>query len=213
VPSRPRRALVVIDVQNEYVSGNLPIEYPAPDLSLRNIDRAMRAARRAAVPVVVVQNSAPTSSPIFAKGSPGWALHPLVAVAPREHYVEKTLPSAFAGTDLADWTKREGIDTLCLAGYMTHNCIAATAFQAVHAGFPVEVLADATGSVPYANAAGRATAREIHHAFCVVLQSRFAAVLETDDWIAALESASRPPRDSIFGSNQAARAARTTRAA
>ncbi|MBH9687194.1 cysteine hydrolase, partial [Burkholderia cepacia] len=29
-----RRALIVIDVQNEYVTGNLPIEYPPLDVSL-----------------------------------------------------------------------------------------------------------------------------------------------------------------------------------
>ena len=33
----PRRALIVIDVQNEYVSGDLPIEYPDIHSSLANI--------------------------------------------------------------------------------------------------------------------------------------------------------------------------------
>ncbi|EQD52965.1 hypothetical protein B1A_12544, partial [mine drainage metagenome] len=31
--NKPRRALIVIDVQNEYVTGNLPIEYPDIHLS------------------------------------------------------------------------------------------------------------------------------------------------------------------------------------
>jgi nicotinamidase-related amidase len=44
----PRRALVVIDVQNEYVTGNLPIEYPAIDSSLpRSATRWMPPARTA----------------------------------------------------------------------------------------------------------------------------------------------------------------------
>lgn len=34
---KPRRALIVIDVQNEYVTGKLPIEYPDVRLSLRNL--------------------------------------------------------------------------------------------------------------------------------------------------------------------------------
>ena len=75
----PRRALIVIDVQNEYVSGDLPIEYPEVQSSLANIGRAMDAARAAGVPVVVVQNFAPGGSPIFARGSDGAELHPVVA--------------------------------------------------------------------------------------------------------------------------------------
>ena len=35
--SSPRRALLVIDVQNEYFTGQLPIEFPAVSISLPNI--------------------------------------------------------------------------------------------------------------------------------------------------------------------------------
>src|SRR5476649_600514 len=52
----PRRALLVIDVQNEYVTGDLPIEFPDVQTSLANIARAMDAARDAGIPIVVVQN-------------------------------------------------------------------------------------------------------------------------------------------------------------
>lgn len=75
----PRRALIVIDVQNEYVSGDLPIEYPDVQTSLANIGRAMDAARAAGVPVVIVQNFAPADSPLFARGSNGAELHPVVS--------------------------------------------------------------------------------------------------------------------------------------
>src|SRR5262245_53919275 len=99
----PRRALIVIDVQNEYIDGGLRIEFPPVQRSLSDILRAMDAAGVAGVPVVVVQNSAPASSPLFAKGSHGWTLHAEVAKRHRAHYIEKTLPSAFHGTDLAVW--------------------------------------------------------------------------------------------------------------
>ncbi|MDB5776917.1 MAG: isochorismatase hydrolase [Herbaspirillum sp.] len=200
----PRRALVVIDVQNEYVSGNLLIEYPEVRLSLRNIGRAMDFASESGIPVIVVQNTAPDGAPIFAKDTPGWQLHDAVADRPRDHYVEKTLPSAFAGTDLADWIEKNGIDTLTVLGYMTHNCVDSTIKQALHAGLAVEFLPDAAGSVPYANGAGYASAEQIHHAFCIVLQSRFAAVVKTDDWIELVSSGKLPERDTIFQSNRRA---------
>lgn len=204
-----RRALIVIDVQNEYVSGNLRIEYPDVRTSLENIGKAIDAARRASIPVIVVQNSAPPAAPIFAKGSSGWQLHDIVASRLHDHYLEKMLPSAFAGTDLAAWLEANAIDTLTVVGYMTHNCVAATVYQALHAGLAVEVLHDATGSVPYANRAGSASAADIHRAYTVVFQSRFAAVLGTEEWIAAIESGTVPARDSIYQSNQRARASMT----
>ena len=40
------RALIVIDVQNEYVTGNLPIVYPDLTTSLANIGAAIDTANR-----------------------------------------------------------------------------------------------------------------------------------------------------------------------
>ncbi|MGH8806419.1 MAG: cysteine hydrolase family protein [Noviherbaspirillum sp.] len=202
----PRRALIVIDVQNEYVTGNLPIEYPPVQDSLANIGRAIDAARAAGVPVIVVQHDAPEISPLFAKGSDGWKLHPVVGDRMRDHHISKTTPSAFTGTDLAQWLTDRQIDTLTVIGYMTHNCDAATIMHASHAGLNVEFLTDATGAVPYENAGGKVSAEEVHRVFSVVFHSNFAAAATTDDWIVAVQ-AKRPIRcDNVYASNQRARA-------
>lgn len=200
----PRRALVVIDVQNEYESGGLRIQYPPVADSLRNIGRAMDAAHAAGIPVIVAQQSSPADAPLFATGSRGWELHPVVASRPREHYLRKTLPSAFAGTDLGDWLTAHAIDTLAVVGYMTHNCNDTTIKHAFDAGLQVEFLMDASGSVPYVNRAGAATAEEIHRVFAVVEQSRYAAVMTTDEWVAHLAHGTTPERDSIHASHQRA---------
>jgi len=112
-----------------------------------------------------------------------------------------------AGTDLGRWLVGRGIDTLAVAGYMTHNCVDSTVRHALHAGYRVEVLADAIGAVSYANAAGRADARSIHEAFTVVMQSRFAAVMPVDDWVDAVAGRREPVRDSIYASVRRAREA------
>jgi nicotinamidase-related amidase len=203
----PQRALIVIDVQNEYVNGRLPIEFPPLQDSLANIGAAMDAAHRAGIPVCVVQNEAPETSPLFAKGSAGWALHPAVAHRPRDHLVVKTLPDAFAKTDLGEWLEHQGIDTITVVGYMTHNCDAATIFHAMHRGLTVEFLADASGAVSYSNEAGHARAADIHRAFTVVLHSRFAAVAPTSTWITSVETGDRLPKSSIIASHAAAQAA------
>ncbi len=200
----PRRALIVIDVQNEYVSGRLCIEFPPVEDSLRHIADAMAVATSNGIPIVTVQQTAPPDAPLFAQGSEGWQLHAVMAGQDADHRVEKTLPSALRGTNLEAWLRERDIDTLTLAGYMTHNCVLSTAIDAAQAGFVVEVLADASGSVPYANEAGTTTAEILHRTICVLLQSRFAAVAPTQAWIEHLACGQALPRSNIFASNQAA---------
>ena len=202
--TQPRRALVVIDVQNDYDGGNLAIQHPPFTETVANVARAMDAAAAAAIQIVVVRQMAPETSPIFAKGSHGGEMHPEIARRAHDHYVEKTLPSAFAGTDLEAWLRANAIDTIAIAGYMTHNCDLSTIIHAMHMGFAVEFLSDASGSVPYANSAGYASAEDIHRVVSVVLQSRFAAVLRTAEWIDCLKTGALPGRDTIYASNQRA---------
>ena len=199
----PRRALIVIDVQNEYVTGRLRIEHPPVQASLERIGEAIDAAHAAGVPVVLVQNAAPENAPLFAHGSDGHRLHAVVASRPYDLLVHKTLPSAFTDTGLAAWLAGRHIDTLAVAGYMTHNCDAATIMEAMHRGFHVEFLDDAAGSVSYRNEAGFASAQDIHHAFRVVLHSRFAAVVSTAEWVAAIARGERLERSTIFASHAA----------
>ena len=203
----PRRALVVIDVQNEYFEGGgLPIEYPPVEQTLPNITRAMDAAQAAGVPVVVVRHHAPKGAPLFQADTHNGQLHPEVARRPHDHLVTKSFPSVFTGTDFADWIASNSIDTLSIAGYMTHNCDASTAFEAMHRGLGVEFLSDASGALPYANAAGRVTAEEIHRVFSVVFHSNFAAVTGTSAWIAAMREGRAIEKDNVLLSNRRGRA-------
>lgn len=198
----PHRALLVIDVQNEYVTGNLLIEYPPVQTSLRNIGLAMDAARAAGIPVIVVQHDAPEESPLFAKGSQAWELHPMITERPADHRINKRMASVFTGTDLAQWLADRNIDTLTIIGYMTHNCDASTIYHASHDGLKVEFLADASGAPSYENAAGKASAEEIHRVFSTVFHSNFAAVTSTQDWIEAMQEGRALEPDNVYLSNQ-----------
>jgi len=201
----PNRALIVIDVQNDYIGGNLPIAHPATEVSLPNIGRAIDAARIAGIPVIVVQNVAPEGSPFMAKGTTGAELHEVVTSRPRDHYFLKNLPSCFANTDLDVWLRQHGVDTLTVVGYMTHNCDFSTIVDAVHRGFNCEFLSDASGSLPYANSAGAASAEEIHRVMTVVMQARFATVMTTEQWLSAISGGETPARDNIYASNRRGR--------
>ena len=158
--------------------------------------------KQPAIPIIVVQQFAPAGSPVFAQGSNGWELHEVVRSRTWDHYFEKKLPSAFAGTNLADWLGERQINTLTVVGYMTHNCDDSTIKHAFHAGLAVEFLSDAAGSLPYLNKAGAAGAEEIHRTFAIVMQARFAAVMGTEEWVNLLRTNGAAERDNIFQSNQ-----------
>ena len=202
-----RRALIVIDVQNDYDGGNLAITYPPFAQTLPNVARAMDEATARGVKVVVIRMLAPPTSNVFRPGTPGADLHPEIARRPRDKYLEKTLPSAFTGTDLEYWLRVNGVETVTIAGYMTHNCDLSTVVHALHMGFAVEFLSDATGSLDYRNSAGAATAEEIHRVMSVVFQSRFGAVVTTEQWVGHLAAGTVPERDNPYASSQRAIAA------
>ncbi|WP_342588526.1 cysteine hydrolase family protein [Chelatococcus asaccharovorans] len=203
-PNTPLRALIVVDAQNDYDGGNLAIQHPPFPDGIENITRAIDEAHAAGIKIVIVKQLSPEDSPVFAKGSHGGALHPKIADRPRDHLIEKSLPSAFTGTDLETWLRANAIDTVTVVGFMTHNCVLSTIVHALHMGFSVEFLSDAAGSIPYANSAGYASAEEIHRVVRIVLQSRFAAVLHTADWIERLKAGVLPERDTIYASYQRA---------
>jgi nicotinamidase-related amidase len=178
------RALLVIDVQNEYFTGALPITHPAGHLG--RILEVMDAAE-GKIPTIVIQHHFPQpEKPFFQRGSHGWELHPEVASRPRDLLVEKTLPGSFTNTPLEAWLRQRGIDTVAIAGYMTHMCCDTTAREAVHRGFQVESLSDATGTLPLSNAAGAVTAAELHRTILCAQQMLLSEVLPSSKWLERL---------------------------
>jgi nicotinamidase-related amidase len=178
------RALLVIDVQNEYFTGALPITHPAGHLE--QILRVMDAAQTR-IPTILIQHTfTQADKPFFQKGTPGWQLHPEVAKRPRDVLIEKNLPGSFTNTGLEDWLRQRAISTVTIAGYMTHMCCDTTARQAVHRGFNVEFLSDATGTLPLSNSAGKVTAEELHRSILCAQQMLLSEVLPSSEWLSRL---------------------------
>ncbi|WP_342661552.1 hypothetical protein Rruber_05350 (plasmid) [Rhodococcus ruber] len=200
--STPRRALVVVDVQQEYFDGPLQIQYPPREQSLANIVAAVDAAAAHDVPVIVVQHRMPDGAPVFAEGTTGWSLHPDIEhrVDPACKRVHKGYGSVFAGTDVAEWLHDHAVDTVTIVGYMTNNCDLATAVEAEGLGFATEILSDATGAIHLANEAGQVSAQSLHTTLMVLLQSNFAAVTTTTQWIEAVRSGSALPKSNLVES-------------
>jgi nicotinamidase-related amidase len=175
-------ALLVIDVQNEYFTGSMPVTYPME--SLKNILRAMDHAHTKGIPVAVIRHTnLAGNAGTFKKGTVNWELHDEINRRPADILVEKNLPGRFTRTNLENWLKSKGISRVTIAGYMTQMCCDTTARQAFHRGYSVDFLSDATGTLSFANSAGTITAGELHKAILITQQMLFSRVLTTDEWI------------------------------
>ena len=180
-----KKALLVIDVQNEYFSGELSVTYPLGTMS--NILKTMKAAKANSIPIIAIQHTAPQpDSSSFIKGSKAWEIHEDVLKIGYDYIVEKNLPGSFTGTNLEEILRSNGIDTVVISGYMSQMCCDTTARQALHLGFCVEFLSDATGTLAFSNYAGTVTAEELHRAILVTQAMRFSKVMSTKEWIQSI---------------------------
>jgi nicotinamidase-related amidase len=139
-----KTAVVFIDYQNEYRNG--PLALP-DETAASNAARQLRAwADRAGIAVIHVLHRALATAPIFAPDSEGAT--PIAGLVPSESeaVIHKHQPSAFTGTSLHDELQTRGVETLIVAGYMTHNCVDSTAREAFHRGYRVAVVADASAT-------------------------------------------------------------------
>ncbi|MFL1504745.1 cysteine hydrolase family protein [Pseudomonas sp. O64] len=128
-------ALLIIDMQNGLYDGpDKPFER---ERVLGTINQLIQRARTANAPIFVARHTGPAGSPIEA-GSPLWQLWPGLNVdAARDHLFNKTRPSCFWGTDLAQQLAAKQVDELVIVGMKTQFCVDTTCRVAVELGFSV----------------------------------------------------------------------------
>lgn len=136
----PVQALVVVDVQSAFVSG----EGAVPDAA-RLVDTTadlIARARRSGALVVHLQNDgAPGADD--EPGTPGWALHHEVRLEPAEVVIRKPRDDGFARTSLGRLLTDNGVTSLAVCGVMSEMCVQATARTALARGYRVVLPYDA----------------------------------------------------------------------
>lgn len=182
-----KRVLLVIDVQNEYFTGKLPVTYPED--SFQNIIKAIDFANENRIPVIPIKHSKLEKDAVtFKKGSKEHKIHKEVLKRDYAKIIEKNLPGSFTGTELESYLDKKDIDTVVICGYMTQMCCDTTARQAMHLGFNVEFLSDATGTLDISNSAGEISAEELHKAILITQAMIFSKVMTTEEWINNIEN-------------------------
>lgn len=176
-------ALLIIDFQNEYFTGRMPI--PDGMKALENTQRLIKFADKESIPVIHVQHIAPDDAAVFAKNGKTVDFHPLMKPRAQDKLVQKTTVSVFASTDLDAQLKKAGVKTLIISGLMTHACVAGAARDAAPLGYDVVVASDASATRAITRADGRSVTKdELHNSALAEIEDTFGSVLTTSQIIA-----------------------------
>ncbi len=168
-------SLILIDYQNEYLSG--PIAVTGAEAAVAKAADLLARARAAGGRIIhVAHKGAPGG--LFDRTGHRGALIEALAPADGETVVEKPRPNAFSGTNLADLVGPAGSPVI-IAGFMTHMCVSSTARAALDLGLVTTVAGDAcaTRDLPRPDG-GAIPAADLHEAELAALADRFACIAD-----------------------------------
>jgi nicotinamidase-related amidase len=173
--------VIVIDAQNEYVNGKLPLA--GVDVALDRIAQLLERAREASAPVIHVVHRGRAGG-LFDPLGKFFQIHPKAAPAEGEKIIEKELPNAFARTPLQLALQATERKSLIIAGFMTHLCVSATARAALDHSWRTTVVGDAgaTRDLPCPFGGDPIPASEVHRSALAAIADRFASVARVADF-------------------------------
>jgi len=192
-----KTAMIVVDLQNDFVASGAAMETPAARQIVPKIAEALRICRDAGIKIIYTAHVHRRDGcdmglfddlhpPIanrdaLVDGTPGVEVYPDLAPAPGEHVIKKHRYSGFFGTDLDIILREWGVDTVIISGTTTENCCHATARDAMFRNYRVVFLSDATATYDYPDRGfGMMPAAEVHHATIVILAASTAHVMSVD---------------------------------
>ncbi len=126
-------------------------------------------------------NSIHPASPLV-KGKAGNAIHPAVRPAEGEPVFEKSVNSAFIGTDLEEQLRRLGARIVVVAGMTTEHCVSTTVRMSANLGFRTWLVEDATATFDKVSGSGkRFSAELIHEVELASLEGEFAELVRVPE--------------------------------
>ena len=167
--------LLIIDAQREYTDGLLPLAGVVP--AVEQLAVLLDKARAAGAPVVHVRHA--SKGKAFNPASTGYEIVKVLTPRDGEVIVDKGLPNAFAGTELARHLGATARKNLIVGGFMTHMCVSATVRSATDHGFMCTIAADtvATRDLPDATGGATVDAAAINRITLAALSDRFAWIV------------------------------------
>jgi nicotinamidase-related amidase len=183
----PKRALLLIDIQNDYFPGG-KWTLAGMELAADNAARLLAAARVKGDLVVHVRHEFPSAdAPFFQPGSDGAKIHAKVQSLSGEPVVLKHHVNAFRETDLKQILDSHGIEEVVICGAMSHMCVDAGTRAASDLGYQSIVVHDACATRDQEFASKTIPAADVHAAFMAALQFGYAQLVSTEEYLAAAQ--------------------------
>lgn len=156
-----RPALLIIDMQNDFVREDSPYRVAGAAAVIPKIQNVLAEFRKKKLPVFhILRIHRPDGSdveiirqekfkklPFAVAGTKGAAVIDELAPRAGEYILTKTRMSAFIGTELDLMLRTLGVTAVFVTGIQTPNCIRTTVFDAIAYNFPAVLVDDAVGAV------------------------------------------------------------------
>ena len=149
-----RTALVVVDMQNDFVREGGGLLVPDAEATIPAIRMLLELARANGVRVVYSQDTHRDGDPEWRiwpeharEGSWGWEIVDELAPAPDDVVLRKPRYDAFYGTPLDHLLRLWGVDTLVMCGTVANICVQYTAASAALRWYEVVIPRDAISAL------------------------------------------------------------------
>lgn len=198
-----RTAVLVIDMQNDFVEEGAPLEFPEGRGVIPAIQKVLDAARSRGMAVIYAAHvhrpggadmgghrdlyPPVAAGEALVDGERGAEIHPALAPRPDEPVIKKHRYNSFYATDLEIILRGLGVQTVVLTGMTTECCVLGTARGALERGFRSLVVSDACASCDYPDlGAGAMPAGEMHRAALRVMSLTSSQLISTDEFLSWL---------------------------
>ena len=149
-----RSALLVIDMQNDFVKEGGTLRVPDAEATIPRIQELLSLARESGMKIVYSQDTHGDGDPEWEiwpehvrKGSWGWRIIDELSPRDSEVVIEKVRYDAFYATHLDHFLRLWGIDTLLICGTVANICVHYTAASAALRWYDVVIPRDATSAL------------------------------------------------------------------
>ena len=149
-----RTALLVIDMQNDFVKEGGTLRVPDAEATIPRIQELLSLARESGMKVVYSQDTHGDGDPEWEiwpehvrKGSWGWQIVEELSPQDREVVIEKVRYDAFYATHLDHFLRLWDVDTLLICGTVANICVHYTAASAALRWYDVVIPRDATSAL------------------------------------------------------------------
>ncbi|MDQ3818231.1 MAG: nicotinamidase [Acidobacteriota bacterium] len=179
-----KRALIVVDVQNDFCPGGA-LAVPSGDEVVVPLNNLIEEFLRRGEPVYKSRDWHPSKTKHFAAYGGTWPVHCVQGTRgaefhrelrddPRIEIISKGMGdednySAFDGTDLAERLRARGVDEVWVGGLATDYCVKNTVLDALREGFKVKAVEDAMRAVELRPGDGERAIEEMRQAGATII--------------------------------------------